>query len=420
MANPSYRFGNYDFEDNAERLGWEYNITAPTYPLGRDDGSKHGGATVTSKTIRLDGYIASTDYASWRDVKDTLMAAMFPTPRIQKLALSDDREYWAEVVSFSIPDWIGLPEMPFSITFLCHDPFEYQNVVQNTFWTDASTGVYTGYTDTRCYSSFVFSNGGMTVRPKIIFGWQNISQPIILQTRWANLLANSDFGIDTNVDGLADSWVKSGNGNTMLDPAFSVFGDVSQRITNSVVQTTDISQLVPTGAGLQGATITSSVYVRRTTGTSGVVRQRIEQYSAAGTLISSHNGAQFTSAVTFARDSLTVAINSNCYYIKYILSNGGDCEACFDGAMIEITDQTSTWNNGIVRSMTLTDSVTVNDIIVVDCDARTVTQNNVNSLNYMTGEFFTFEHGDNLLILSHAGNGFSAGWFQGLFIPRYL
>jgi hypothetical protein len=93
MSNPLYKFGPYDFEDDAESLSWDVPVNTPSYELGREDGSRHGGATLINRRIKLEGFIYASSFADWRTKKDTLMKALFPTPRMQRLTTSDDRAF---------------------------------------------------------------------------------------------------------------------------------------------------------------------------------------------------------------------------------------------------------------------------------------------------------------------------------------
>jgi len=424
MASPLYKFGDYDFENDAEQLSWEYDIDTPTYPLGREDGSRHGGATLTSKRITMEGFLSADSYGEWRSLKDALMRALFPTPRIQKLTLADDRSYMAEVSSFSVPEWVGLPQTPFSVTFFCHDPFEYAETQQNNIWSNAVSSAWTGYGSTY-QTTFVINNPGLTAFPRIVFGWKAVTQPVTVECRWGNLLKNGGFITDAGNDGVSDYWTKSGSGTCNLDPSTSVFNKTSQEITNSAVQTTNVSQLVPTGPGMQGRDLTASCYIKRN-GTNNNVYIRVEQYDSGGVLISGHNSTQYTSAIAFTRASTTFTVAANCYYVKFLLINEGACKANFDGAMLEIGSELSgSWQQGTLKSFTLTESLTASDVYVVDCGDKTITKNVTsstitNKLSVMTGEFFGYEYGDNLLVFTNATSGVVGMYMQSTFTPRYL
>ncbi len=422
MATQQYKFGSYNFEDIAESLSWDYSVAAPTYALARDDGSKPGGATVTSKSFKLEGYFSASDYSSWRTAKDALMRGMFPTPRLAALTMSDDRQYLAEVVSFSISEWIGLPQCPFSVTFLCHDPYEYSDTVSANNWTSVATAAWTSYIDAKQHAAFYVDNPGMGTRPMILIGSAVITQPIILSHRWGNFLLGGGFDTDTNGDGVADNWTKAGSGTASMSRSDYQGGSAAQKLMNGSVTTSTISQMIPIGGanGLAGQQITASVYLKRTAGSSGNVQQSIIEYDAAGSVLATTNGTAYTGDVAWTRDTVTVTLNAGTVYLKHVLTNASDATAIFDSAMVEVAATASVYTDGLSRDLNLTLSLGAGDTFAIDHYARTVMLGATNELSYMSGEFYTLEYGANLVYLTHESPAASGAAFGVAFIPRYL
>ncbi len=426
MANPNFAFGDFSFEDYAENLSWEVGVNAPTYPLGREDGSKYGGATIISKTVKIEGYLNAADFISWRELKDTMMAGLFPTPRMQKLYTADDRAYWAECTSVSIPEYSGLPQCPFSVTFLCHSPFDVQLSQHIDTWNTVQTQVWTNYADSNPRACFVVNNPGFVVWPRIVFGNAGYTSPIRINLLWGNLVPNPSFERDYGGDGTPDSWIKAGNGGgaVWMDGANAMTGNYCASVSNSSSSNyTYIYCLIPVGTSMSGRAMTFSVYMRKTSAGSGAgyVCQQVSERNSAGATVLDTAGTHYDwHALAWYRDELTVIINSTTRYIVWQLINHDNCEASFDCAQAEMSSSATSWKDEHSKTLIINNGFSSSDKVVIDSEDRTIYRASTSQLPYMDGEFFPLQTGDNLLVLRHAPTAIANGLFSVVFSPRYL
>lgn len=178
-----------------------------------------------------------------------------------------------------------------------------------------------------------------------------------------NLLKNSSFEIDTNIDGVPDDWVIYENGNTgsvtrALSPSEAApFGTMAQSVSAAALGTasTDragLYQLVPV-ASLLGAKFHFSVYAKSTSGTARV--HLYIDYLNNGSFVSSGAGADAALTTTWARFASGVeeipaaGITHAALYVSMQQRSGGAGAASFvfDGAQMELGEALSGYSPGV-------------------------------------------------------------------------
>jgi hypothetical protein len=143
-----------------------------------------------------------------------------------------------------------------------------------------------------------------------------------------NLLLNPSFEVDSNSDGLADSWSNYAGTMTIVPTVGGgQHGTKSQRLTPALGDYCLIHQMVPAVAGLQ---YTMTTCFRIVVQNGGSVECKIEWYAADGTTLVDYNYDPNLTPVGYTTDVLVHTAPAGAAFAQAVITTGGGCQTDVD------------------------------------------------------------------------------------------
>lgn len=134
QINNGFSFNGYTYGDKLSGLRDSPSFDIKTSDSSAYDGSNYGRSRLAKRQLELRGIIMAESHDALRTVADAFMLAHSGTYPA-KLVCYTDRYLWAQVDGDISREHSNARNWPWSVNFLCHDPYYYSvdsNVVNKT------------------------------------------------------------------------------------------------------------------------------------------------------------------------------------------------------------------------------------------------------------------------------------------------